>query len=356
MGNEKSGFRPVGSGVPQGSILGPLLFVLFINDLPSGLSEETEIHLYADDTKIWRAIDSNNDITCLQNDINILNNWANNNLMKFHPDKCKVLTVHNSHHIFHGVDGKTVFSPYTLDSHPLKSVDVEKDLGVDITPKLNWEHQVTRLCSKAAQKLGLLRRSCFFVNDTSRARTLYLTLVRSLFESCAVIWRPTNVALISKLEGIQKRGVKWILNEENLSYSSSEIYIRKCKEINILPMSQRLILTDLVLLHKVINGLVPLSLPTYLTLFSGKSRLRFCKLDKLSLVSSIIPVTKASKATTNNTFASSFFYRSHLLWNDLPFDLRSIECPLKFKSSLKSHLWSINDNQITHSNTDSDDE
>ena len=118
-------------------------------------------------------------------------------------------------------------------------------------------------------------------------------------------------------------------------------------------MSQRLILTDLVLLHKVINGLVPLSLPTYLTLFSGKSRLRFCKLDKLSLVSSIIPVTKASKATTNNTFASSFFYRSHLLWNDLPFDLRSIECPLKFKSSLKSHLWSINDNQV---NTDSDDE
>ena len=149
-------FKPVVSGVPQGSILGPLLFVLFINDLPSGLSKDTQIRLYADDTKIWRAIDSNNDIINLQSDIDILNTWAYKNLMKFHPDKCKVLTVHNSHHIFHGVGGKTVFSPYTLDSYPLKSVDIEKDLGVDITPKLNWEHQVTRLCSKAAQKLGLL--------------------------------------------------------------------------------------------------------------------------------------------------------------------------------------------------------
>ena len=121
-------------------------------------------------------------------------------------------------------------------------------------------------------------------------------------------------------------------------------------------MSHRLILTDLVLLHQVINGLVPLSLPTYLTLFSGQSRLRFCKLDKLSLVSSIIPTTKASKATCNNTFASSFFYRSHLLWNELPFDLRSIECPLKFKASLKLYLWSKTDDQFMQSNADSDDE
>ena len=339
LGNEKSSNKSVISGVPQGSILGPLLFVLFINDLLDGLSQGTNGSLYADDTKIWRKISSAEDITSLQSDIDTLNSWSKTNLMSFHPQKCKVLTVHSSHQCFHGVDGEKAYSPYTLDSCPLESVSVEKDLGVDVTPKLNWEHQVTRLCTKASQKLGLLRRSCYFVNDPRRARTLYITLVRSLFESCAVIWRPTTVSLISKMEGIQKRGIKWILNEESYTYSSDEIYIRKCKSINILPMSHRLILTDLVLLHKVIYKTVPLSLPSYLSLFSGASRLRFCKLDTMSLVSSIIPNTKAAKATSHNPLARSFFFRSHLLWNEIPLSLRSTACPILFKSNLKKYLW-----------------
>ena len=104
-------------------------------------------------------------------------------------------------------------------------------------------------------------------------------------------------------------------------------------------MSQRLVLTDLVLLHKIIYNLVPLSLPSYLEFFSGKSRMRFCKLDRLSLVCSVIPTTKASKATSSNTFASSFFYRSHLLWNELPIEIRSVSCPTKFKTDLKLYLW-----------------
>ena len=239
------------------------------------------------------------------------------------------------------------YSPYYLGKFQLKSVALEKDLGVDMTPKLNWEHQVTRLCSQASQKLGLLRRSCFFVNDANRARNLYITLVRSLFEHCATIWRPTTDNLISKIEGIQKRGIKWILNEEFLSYSSNSLYYDKCKQLNILPMSYRFILTDLVLLHQVINGLVPLSLPSFLSFYSGKSRLRFCRLDTMSLVSSIVPSTKASQATSSNAFAKSFFYRSHLLWNDLPLDIRQISSPLAFKTRVKKYLWTkiITDSQ-----------
>ena len=83
----------VNSGVPQGSILGPLLFVLFINDLPQGLSQGTNLALYADDTKIWRNIQSASDNQILQNDINYLNDWALRNKMKFHPSKCKVLSI-----------------------------------------------------------------------------------------------------------------------------------------------------------------------------------------------------------------------------------------------------------------------
>ena len=96
IGNCKSEFRQVLSGVPQGSILGPILFVLFINDLPEGLNPGTDLALYADDTKIWRTILSETDHETLQKDIDYLNNWATMNKMKFHPQKCKVVSVaHN---------------------------------------------------------------------------------------------------------------------------------------------------------------------------------------------------------------------------------------------------------------------
>ena len=85
--------KPVLSGVPQGSILGPILFVLFINDLPNGLSPGTNLALYADDTKIWRTIISESDHDTLQRDITYLNDWARQNMMNFHPQKCKVVSV-----------------------------------------------------------------------------------------------------------------------------------------------------------------------------------------------------------------------------------------------------------------------
>ena len=145
--------KKIMSGVPQGAILGPILYVLFINDLHRRLSDGTNIALYADDTKLWRAIKNKSDNNILQKDIDLLNHWAVNNRMKFNLDKCHVLTLHNSNKIYH-IEGEN--SSYSLGSVPLKTVDIEKDLGVDMTPKLNWEHQINRLCSKASQKLGLL--------------------------------------------------------------------------------------------------------------------------------------------------------------------------------------------------------
>ena len=167
-----------------------------------------------------------------------------------------------------------------------------------MTPKLNWAEQCNRLCSKASQKLGLVRRNCYFVNDTAKARSLYIALVRSLFESCCIIWRPTNQTLSDKIERIQKRAIKWILSEEAISYSSWEVYIRKCKEVNLLPMTLRFDLNDILFLHKVIYGLKPVSLPPYLSFFVGQSRLRSSHLDSLSLVSSLQPRTNLSSTRT----------------------------------------------------------
>ena len=148
----------VTSGVPQGSILGPLLFVLFIEDIYSHVSDGTKIALYADDTKIWREIKTENDCFILNQDIAALQQWAEENCMKFHPDKCKVLTITLRHQKFNILPFDR-FS-YELGNCILDYVDEEKNLGVIITNKLNWDTQQDTIVSKANKQLGLLMRTC----------------------------------------------------------------------------------------------------------------------------------------------------------------------------------------------------
>ena len=152
IGNEASSDSAVISGVPQVSIVGPTLFVLFINDITQCVTPGTYIALYADDTKIWRPINSQDDHCILQKDINSLSTWVTRNKMKFHPDKSKVLEVYN------GTISINSFS-YTLNSDTIEYTPCEKDLGVNIVPKLTWTEHSDILYSKANQRLGILKRN-----------------------------------------------------------------------------------------------------------------------------------------------------------------------------------------------------
>ena len=193
----------------QGSIIGPLLFVLFINDMHKCVSPGTKISLYADDTKCWRQIDSYQDHLILQKDISSLLEWSHINKMRFHPDdKCKVVKV-----TFKTEKYMDLF-PYRLGDHHLPHVQCEKDLGVRITPRLNWSEQCKALCSKANSRLGLVKRTCHFVLSEKQRRVMYLAMVRSQFEHCSLIWRPSTKTMLNKIEAIQKKAVKWIYGEE----------------------------------------------------------------------------------------------------------------------------------------------
>ncbi len=314
--------------------MGPILFVLFINDLPLGLSEGTDIALYADDTKIWRPITSETDHLILQSDIDYLYEWATQNKMKFHPKKCKVVSIGNRPSPL-GMLPFVVFH-YLLGRSVLSYVDSEKDLGIYINPSLKFNEHCEHLISKASQQFGLLRRTCHFVKDVRRRRVLYLTLVRSQFEHCSPVWRPNGKTMIERFDNFQKKCIKWILCEEELSYGSHDIYIRKCRQTNILPLSQRFILNDLILFHKVVYNLIPIDIPNYLTFFDGHSRLRSCHLDKLSFVSSLIPNTSNS-----SKLEKSFFYRSHMIWNSVPLEIREIRSISEFRSKIETHLWNL---------------
>ena len=254
IGNSKSSTVPVLSGVPQGSILGPILFVLFINDLPEGLSPDTNLALYADDTKIWRTIHTELDHEILQNDIAYLNSWATLNKMKFHPQKCKVVSIAHHPPPLMGILPDIQYF-YALGESPLDYADSEKDLGVDINTKLNFNDQCNRLFSKANQQFGLTKRTCYFVKDIRRRRALYLSLIRSQFEHCSPIWRPCGKTMINKLESLQKSCIKWILSEDYINYNSYDIYIQKCRQVNLLPLVKRFELNDLILFHKIFINL-----------------------------------------------------------------------------------------------------
>ena len=128
-----SSWAPVTSGVPQGSLLGPILFIIFINDLPSALPDGTLTALYADDTKLYRSISSYLDAEKLQQALTKLNSWSIHNNINFDASKCKVLTVVTR-------KKNPVHYDYRLGHSNLNCVNEEKDFGVIMTSKLTWEN------------------------------------------------------------------------------------------------------------------------------------------------------------------------------------------------------------------------
>ena len=169
----KSHWKSVTSGIPQGSVLGPILFVIFINDLPGDVL--SDVFMFADDTKIFRQISGQ-----LFNQIWIkLFDWSQTWLLKFHPDKCKVLPVSNK-----SITADTVvYSIKTYDAGrtTLETVDPEKDAGVTIDSNLSFANHIKNQVNKANQIVGLTRRSFVYLDNRTFC-LLFKALVRPHLE------------------------------------------------------------------------------------------------------------------------------------------------------------------------------
>ena len=223
----------------------------------------------------------------------------------------------------------------------LEVTDCEKDLGVLVKSNLKWNRQHRALLSKASQKLGLLRRSCSFSKNIDHRKVLYLAIVRSQFEHCSQIWRPVKCTQTDKFEALQKRGIKWVFGEDFSCYSKTEFF-NKLKQLEILPLSLKFDLNDLVMFHKMLYKPSDYCrLPHYLVQNDAAMRDRqsqrqtrsVSSSDSLQFTCNIIPRVDA--------FSDSFFHRTYKKWNTLPFKLREIDNPDTFKTSLKIHLWTV---------------
>ena len=181
--------------------------------------------------------------------------------MKFYPEKCKVVSVISKINRLSYIRLLPMSRfYYTVEGIILNYESQEKDLGVIVNDNLTWNDHHAFIINKASQMLGLIKRTCHFVFNSIRKRTLYMAMVRSQFEHCTSIWRPVSETELQKFESIQKNAIKWILNEGYTSYSDKETYLRKCKEVDILPIYKKFDLNDLIFFCKIINGYVQVKL------------------------------------------------------------------------------------------------
>ena len=187
------------SGVPQGSVLGPLLFLIFINgiaELP--LSPESKLVMYADDILLYRPIRQAYDYQLLQQDVEALGEWANNNYLTFNPSKKKAMVFSRKRH-------PVPAPPYfKLNGSKLEIVDSVKCLGITISSDLSWSKHINIIGSKARKLVGLLFRQFYRYADTDTIRKLYIAIIRPHLKYASQVWDPYLQKDQQTLENIQK--------------------------------------------------------------------------------------------------------------------------------------------------------
>ena len=177
----------VTSGVPQGSILGPILFLLYVNDLPD-VVVNSKVASFADDTKLYRRVDSTQDAILLQNDLDKLEAWFISSGLVFNKKKCKQQHITRK---FNPVEFQ-----YKINDKPLEVTNHEKDLGVYVSSDLTWKKHTLEQCAKANKLLGFIRRCAMDVQSSSTRRTLYLAIVRPALGYATQVWSPQTIDLI----------------------------------------------------------------------------------------------------------------------------------------------------------------
>ena len=292
----------VTSGIPQGSVLGPLLFVIYINDLPDVVDAYTLVFLFVDDTKLFREIKSSADVLILQSDINKMSEWSKKWLLRFHPDKCVAMHLGNRDYVVSGLlytpDGKIVEkSVYSMDDQTLNISKCEKDLGVHIDNNLNFERHIALATAKANRIMAIIYKTFDYIDEVM-FKQLYKSLVRPHLEYAAPVWSPHNKILIGQLEGVQRRATKRVPGLSNLEYPD------RLKKLNIPTLAYRRVRGDMIQMFKLHYGFHDKSLPD---LFTPNTRASQGHNKKYKI-----------KSSSNNTRKYNFSVKSIKLWNSLP--------------------------------------
>jgi hypothetical protein len=307
INGSKSSSITVNSGVPQGTVLGPLLFLIYINDLPNCINTGTKVRLFADDCIIYRTIKTEKDSEMLQKDLEELQKWESNWSMSFHPEKCQLLRVSKKK--------KQIITNYFIHGKNLSQTNNAKYLGVIINDKLSWNPHIDEVVKKSNKTLGFIKRNFYKCNKNIKLKC-YLTLVRPILEYASSVWDPSTKENIKKLEQIQKRAARFITSE----YSPQTRVTPIVKSLNLELLEDRRAKTKVVIIHKALNSNLEIEPNKNLMQCSEKHK------DKNTF---FVPYART------NSFKYSFFPSGIRAWNGLPEQTRKTCNLTSFKTLIK---------------------
>jgi len=306
-----SEWLPVRSGIPQGSVLGPVLFIIYINDLPDLVKNFAM--LFADDTKIYAQVNNEYEHRSLQDDLSRLMQWSEKWQLSFNAAKCKVLHYgrNNRHFEYSMGNGQAKVT--------LQSAEEEKDLGVIFTTDLKFSRHIATAANKANRIVGIIRRSFRYLDKPMLAQ-LYKSLIRSHLEYANTVWCPMKQADIDHLERVQRRATKLITVMKDLSYPE------RLRTLKLPTLVYRRARGDMIEVYKILHNLVDSTDQSPLHLADqGATRGHSFKLQK--------------RYCRTALRAHAFSQRVVDKWNSLPEAVVSSPTLNAFKNSLDRH-WS----------------
>ena len=306
-------------GVPQGSVLGPLLFCLFINDLPLHLtSNHISCDLFADDATIHTP---DKDISVvqdrLQQEMDEITDWCSKNSMLLNPSKteCMIIATRQKHQL------APLNLNLSIQNDPVTQVAEHRLLGVTIDNQLRWQAHINKVCKSVSRNLYLLSKLKQYVGSDARM-LFYNAHVRSHIDYASTIWDGSSEVHLKRLNALNRRAAKYILPDQTLSTDE------KLQKLKILPLSKRLLFNKGVTMFKAWNK----HLPRYLCQFFSQPASQY----STSRLNFTVPKPRI------DIFKSSLSFSGAHLWNKLPIHVKRSGTLSLFKKQLFKHLMSSN--------------
>ncbi len=306
---ETSTPQKVISGVPQGTVLGPLLFLAYINDLPNKI--RSSVRLFADDCVVYASGKDQEHIKTLQQDLYQLEKWQNKWEMAFNAKKCYIMCFSSKKDSPSG--------SFTFCKQTLQQVDSQPYLGVHLDHNLHWGYHIHQITAKANRVLGFLRRNLWYCTKVIR-ETAYKTLVQPILEYASCVWDPYLAKDINKTEATQRRAARFCTNKYNRDTSVTTLL----QELQWESLQERREKARLVMMYKIINHLVEIDKTKYISLANCSST-RNSHPHKLQRT-----------VTRKTVYQNSFFPRTITPWNNLPVDTALAPTLAIFKSRLNN--------------------
>ena len=302
----------VRSGVPQGTVLGPLMFLIYINNIADNMDSATNIRLFADDCLLYRIIRSSDDTDSLQNDLNSLTDWSSKWQMSFNTSKCKLLRITTKRN--------PITHSYRMADDLLETVKHHPYLGVELSHNLKWTNHIDNITAKANQALWFIRRNLQRC-PTSVKQQMYFALVRPILDYASVVWDPHTTSDIQRLEMIQRRAARFVTNNYKRTEGTVTDILSKLEWPSL---QQRRKESRLVVMYKIHHQDIAVPIPEYI------------QRQTVSRTRQHHPAKFRVMRPSTNVYKFSFFPRTILDWNELPPSLLESSKLSLFKSGLST--------------------